>query len=56
MSWYVHTILGNYLYSVSTHNGNLLKSLVTMSRVTYFILRTHTGYCVSQNTVKKERR
>ena len=31
-------LVGIYLYSVGTLHGNLLKSLVTMSRMTYFIL------------------
>ena len=42
-------LLPTYFYSVDTHNRNLLKSLVTMSRV-----RTHTENRVSQNTVKKQ--
>ena len=33
--------LGTYLDFIRIHHGNLLKSLVTMSRVTYFISRTH---------------
>ena len=45
--------LGTCLYSVDTHNRNRLKSLVTMSRVTYFILWAHTGKCISHNTVEK---
>jgi len=44
------TCFGTCLYSVGTHHGNLLKSLVTMSRVTYFILWAHT------NAVNKERK
>lgn len=31
-------LVGIYLYSAGTLHGNLLKSLVTMSRMTYFIL------------------
>ena len=41
--------LGIFLYSVSTHHGHLLKSLVTMSKVTYFVPRAHT----ETNAVKK---
>ena len=46
--------IGIYLYSTGTHHRNLLKSLVTMSRVTYFILQACTGNCVSYSTAKKE--
>ena len=31
-------IFGIYLYSIDTYHRNLLKSLVAMRRVTYFIL------------------
>ena len=34
------------------YHGNQLKSLVTMSRVTYFIKRAYKGSCLSFNTVK----
>ena len=34
------------------YHGNLLKSLVTMSRVTCFIKRAYKGSCLSFNTVK----
>jgi len=45
-----HVLVGpTYLYSVDTHHRNLLKSLVTTSRVTYAIPRAHTGNCVNQN-------
>ena len=42
------------LYSIGTHHRNLLKSFVTVSRVTvsrvtYFIPRVHTGNRVSQS-------
>ena len=30
-----------YLFPVGTHHGNLPESLVTMSRLTYFIPRAH---------------
>ena len=46
--------LGTCFYSVDTHNRNRLKSLVTMSRVTYFILWAHMGKCISHNTVEKQ--
>ena len=36
--------------------GNLLKLLVTIHRVTYFILQAHTENCISYNTVKKQGR
>ena len=38
-----------YLYSVGTHHRNILKLLVTMSRVTFFIPQAHTGNRISQN-------
>ena len=44
-------LLPTCFYTVDTHKRKMLKSLVTMSRVTYFILGTREN-CVSQNTVK----
>ena len=44
-------LLFTYLYSTGTHHENLLKSLVTVSRVTYFIPRDRTGNCVSTEKV-----
>ena len=47
MSWYpkrpFHS-LGTCSYSTGTHCRNLLQSFVTLSRVTYFILRAHTEF------------
>ena len=40
-------------YRYSAHHGNLLKSFVTTSRITYFIPRAHTGKWLSQNYVKQ---
>ena len=34
------------LHSVGTHNRNLLKSIVVMSRDTYFTPQAHTGNCL----------
>ena len=39
--------VGAYLYSAGTKHGNLHRLSVTTSRVTYFILRAHTGTGVS---------
>ena len=45
-----NVLLFIYLYSVDIHQGNLLKSLVTMNRVTYYLIpRVHKGNCLSQN-------
>ena len=38
-----------FFCSVSTSCGNLLKLLVTVSMVTYFIVQAHTGNCTGQN-------
>ena len=38
MFWY----LSIFSYSVGTHNRNQIKSLVTMNKLTYFILWAHT--------------
>ena len=42
-------LLPTYFCSVGIHNRNLLKSLVTMSRVTCFIPWAHTGDGISPN-------
>ena len=42
-----------YLYSAGTQHGNLHQSSITTSRVTYFILRAHTGTGVSHNKHRK---
>ena len=43
------------LYSVCAHHDrNLLKSLVTVIRVTYFIFAAHTGRCQPKRTVKRQ--
>ena len=56
MFWYVKTPFRSlapvYLDSISTHHGSLFKSLVTMSRVTYYIPRAHTENRVSYNQAK----
>ena len=41
--------MGAYLYSAGSHYGNLHQLPVTMSRMTYFILQTHTGTGVSHS-------
>ena len=38
-----NTCFGAYLYSAGTQHGNLQQLYVTISRLTYFILRAHTG-------------
>ena len=50
MLWYLSivpvyniTCFGTYLYSVGTNHRNLLKLLVSMSRLTYFVLQVHVG-------------
>ena len=47
--------LDTYLYSIGTHYGNLLKSLVNMSRVACFIPWVLTGNCISCHTKCRER-
>ena len=42
-----HTCFGSNLYSARTQHGNLHQLSVTMSRMTYIILRAHWGTCVS---------
>ena len=39
---------------MSTHHGNLHQFSVTMSRVTYFILRAHAGTGVSHSQHRKK--
>ena len=46
-----NTCLGTYLYSVATHHGNLLKSLATMSRMTYSVA-PHGKPIAETNAVK----
>ena len=48
-----NTCFGAYLHSTGTQHGNLHQLSVTMSRVTYFILRAHTGTCVSHSQHRK---
>ena len=36
-------------FIIITHHVNLLKSLATRIRVTYFIPRDHSGKCISPN-------
>ena len=43
------TCVGTYLITRVLNYKNLLKSLVTMSNVAYFIPQAHTGNCVSPN-------
>ena len=38
MFWYL------FIYSVGTHQVNLLKVLATMGRVAHFVLRVHTAH------------
>ena len=42
-----NTSFGAYFYSAGIQHGKLRQSFGTMSTVTYFILRVHTGTCVS---------
>ena len=42
---------GTYLYSVGTQHGKLLKWLVTVSRMTYYILLGYTGNCQQDDQV-----
>ena len=44
----------SYLFIFRRHHRNLLKSLVTMSRMTYFILSANTGNGVNYSTVKRQ--
>jgi len=46
-----NTCFGTYLYSVATHHGNLLKSLATMSRMTYSV-GPHGKLIAETNAVK----
>ena len=48
-----NTYFGAYLYAVGTQHGNMLQLSVTTSRVTYFILRVHTGTGVSHSQHRK---
>ena len=43
LSMHSYTCFGTCLYSVDTHRGKFLKSLLTISIVTYFIPRSHTS-------------
>ena len=45
--------LGTCLCPTGIHHWNPLKSLVTMRKEAYFILRANKGSCVSYDTVKK---
>ena len=46
---YNNACSGTYFYSQGTHHGNLLKSLVTINKVTCYIPRgPYGGNCVSQ--------
>ena len=47
------TCFGAYLYSAGSQHGNLHHLSVTMSRVTYFILRAHTATGVSHSQLRK---
>ena len=49
LSMWNNICFGTDLDFIRIHHGNLLKSLVTMSRVTYFIPWTHVRNGVSQN-------
>ena len=44
---------GTYLYSLGTCHENLLKLLVTMHRVTYFIMWPHQKLCEPKLTIKR---
>ena len=46
-------MFGAYLFCEGPQRWNLLKSLVTKSRVVCIIHRTHTGNNVSQNDAVK---
>ena len=48
-----NTCFGTHLYSAGTKHGNLHQLSVTMSRVTYFILRSHIGTVVSHSQHRK---
>ena len=47
------TCFGAYLNSAGTQHGNLHQLSVTMSRMTYFILRAHTGTGASHRQHRK---
>ena len=47
-------MFGASSYSTDTHQGNLHQSSVTMSRMTYFILRVHSGTCLTTNNTEKK--
>ena len=48
-----HTHFGTHLHSAGTHNWNLFKLLVTISKVlvTYTTLQTHIGKLAKTNAV-----
>ena len=48
-----NTSVEAYLYSAGAQHGNLHQFSVKMSRVTYFILRAHTGFSISHSQHKK---
>ena len=47
------TCFGAYLHSAGTQHGNLHQLSVTLSRVTYFILRSNTGTYVGHSHHRK---
>ena len=47
------TCFGAHLYSAGTQHGNFHQLSVTISRVTYFMVRAHTGTGVSQSQHRK---
>ena len=46
---HINTSSGAYLFSVGTKQENLHQEYVTTSWVTYFILRAHSGTCISHS-------
>ena len=51
---YNNTSSGAYVYSTGTQHGNLHQLSVTMSRVTYFILRANIGTSVSRSQAQEK--
>ena len=48
-----YACFGAYLYSADTQHRKLHQLSVTMNKVTYFILRAHTGTVVSHSQHRK---
>ena len=51
-----NTCFGTYLYYIGTHHGNLHKSIVTMSRMTYVLFAGRNGETAlaNSNAIKKK--